>query len=341
MIQEPAHTPALRTSPTGRREINPARFRVQSWWQGTTPAGRLTVPAGQNRPTTIIVSQEDFLSGDALFERFTADVLGPARVEFERVGGAAMKFMNQPVPILFLTGSADKPFFLPTPIYVPALTGLNLTVYSDTQSLDNKVRIVAHGQRFFARNEQELDALRVEQYDPRERPYWLMLDVANITLTAGESNNHQNMTVPSDGDFEANGVWISADGPCSIRIAKNLNGSPIGTGGGQNQVTLYFEHLSGGSYWYEFPADPAFFARQSVLDVQLDNGMSDVENNVQVCLTGRLLDYPRGDAGTAPTALPALVAPAPGRAPLAQDYQLVNGQQNAPMRAPSILDLFR
>ena len=53
----------------------------------------------------------------------------------------------------------------------------------------------------------------------------------------------------------------------------------------------------GGVYWYEFPAGPAFFGRQNVLDVQIDNGMSDVENNVQVCLTGRLLDYPRGEAG--------------------------------------------
>ncbi len=121
----------------------------------------------------------------------------------------------------------------------------------------------------------------------------------------------------------------------------NLNGSPIGTGGGQNQVTLYFEHLNGGMYWYEFPADPAFFSRQSVLDVQVDNGMASVENNVQVCLTGRLLDYPRGDGGTAPTALPSLMAPAPAAAPLAQDYARVNGQQNAPMRSTSLLDFFR
>lgn len=322
MIVRPAPVDAVVRGPTGRLEINADRMLVQSWVQGTTGNERVSMAANGQATDTIAVTQEDELSGDALFTQFTSDHQGPYRVEIERGGSQPAAFMNNPVRVEFVTGFSDFPLYFPTPIYVESASNLRIRFTNLAASTTNRVRFKAHGERYFTTSRERLQRLRVERFDPRQRPFWLTLDDVSASLTANQANQNFLMTVPSDGDFEAEFLWVRATGPFSISIATNQGGRPIMNGGGRSTVLVYDEAFGGGVYPYRFPAGTAFFQRQSVLSVTLTNLMANVANVVEVCLVGRLLDYPRGN-------LPPISAPAPTAAVLA--FEEANGRPVAPV----------
>lgn len=310
MIVRPQPVAALRAGPADRPEINPYRYLVQSWIQGTTLNEQMTVAAsGQQRDSIQVQSQND-LDGDFLVTRFTSDHTVPYRMQVFRTGGLPQAFMNVPIRVEFVCGYADDPDRVPVPIYVPGREGLEVYVQNLDNTLEGKIRWKAHGERYFTRNAAELAQVRADRYDPRQRPFWLGLDDTTVTLSSGQTQVHRSATVPSDGDFEAEGMWIRSTGPCFIRIAENLGGRPIMTGGGRNQVAVYSEHFGGGSYFYRFPAGPAFFTRFSVLDVQFDNDM-EATNTVEIALVGRLLAYPPGNASPAQYLAPPAVGALP------------------------------
>ena len=293
MIVRPAPVEALRRGVNGQLELNPDRALVQAWVQGTTKQSRVTVAAlGQGRDS-INVQADDVLSGDALFSAFTSDHLGPYRVSMTRQGSEPQAFMNVPIRIEFLTGYADDPFYFPCPIYTEARSGLEVVFQNLTTEISNKIRFRAHGQRYFNTSREALDALRVNMFDPRQRPFWLGLDDTTASLSASVTDQHVNMTVPSDGDFESEGIWIRATGPFSMKISQNLSGRPLMNGGGQNQVLVYDEAFGGGTYFYRWKSGTAYFKRLTVLDIALTNEMAST-NTVEIVQVGRLLDYPQG-----------------------------------------------
>lgn len=293
MIVRPMPVEALRVGPAGRLELNPDRALVQGWLQGTTQQSRVSITAlGQTRDS-IRVQAADVLSGDALFTAFTSDHLAPYRVQIYRQGGMPQAFMNVPIRVEFLTGLADDPLYFPVPIYVPAREGLEIQFQNLATEITNQIRFVAHGERYFAKNENDLRRLRLERYDPRSRAFWLGLDDTAVTLTASQTDVHKNMTVPSDGDFESEGFWVRATGPFKLKIATSLGGPPTMNGGGQNQVLVDSEQFGGGVYFYRWKAGPAYFKRMSVLDINLTNDLA-ASNVVEIVQVGRLLDYPEG-----------------------------------------------
>lgn len=294
MIVRPAPVEAVVRGPSGRLEINPRRYLTQAWTQGTSTNERVSLAASASARDTIAVNQEDNLSGDCLFTQFTSDAQGPYRVEIERGGSQPMAFMNQPVRVEYVTGFSDFPLYFPTPIYVEAASSLRIMFTNLAQESTNRVRFKASGERYFCSSEADLQALRTERFDPRQRPFWLALDDVAVTLTAAQSNQGYLMTVPSDGDFECEFMWVRSTGPCSISIATNLGGRPIMNGGGRSTFLVYNEHFGGGVYPFRFPAGPAFFPRMSALGVTITNQLANVSNTVEVVMVGRLLDYPQG-----------------------------------------------
>lgn len=293
MIVKPAPIDALRRSANGRMELNPNRALAQAWIQGTTRQERKSVAASGQADDAILVQAADRLSGDFLLSRFTSDHLGPYRVTLQRQGSEPQAFMNVPIRIEFLTGFADDPLYFPTPIYCECRSGLEVQFQNLATSVTNQIRFKAHGERYFAKNQQEVEALRLSRFDPRQRPFWLGPDDTTITLTASQSNVHRNMTVPSDGDFESEGIWVRSTGPFYLKISESLGGRPIMNAGGQNQVQVYSEHFGGGVYFYRWATGPAYFKRLTTLDLELTNFMSS-SNVVEIVQVGRLLDYPEG-----------------------------------------------
>lgn len=311
MIVRPAQVEALRRGPAGRLELNPDRALVQAWVQGTTRAQRVTVTALGQARDTVIVQSDDVLSGDALFTAFTSDHLAPYRVEMFRSGSEPQAFMNAPVRIEFLTGLADDPFYFPCPIYCEARSGLEIVFQNLATEISNQIRFRAHGQRYFTTSRDALDRLRIEQFDPRQRPFWLALDATSVSLGSTAVSEHYPMTVPSDGDFESEGFWVRSTGPFSMRISQSISGRPTMNGGGSNQVLVYSEHFGGGKYFYRWKSGPAYFKRLSVVDVCLTNELG-ATNVVEVVQVGRLLDYPQGSMSPAAfVGAPDLEAPYP------------------------------
>lgn len=293
MIVKPAPIQAIRIGPNGRKELNPDRSLAQGWIQGTTRQERITVAASGQARDSILVQAADRLSGDFLFTRFTSDQLGPYRATIQRQGSEPQAFMNVPIRVEFLTGFADDPLYFPTPIYCDCRSGLEIQFQNLTTEIENKIRFKGHGERYFAKNQQDLDALRLAKFDPRQRPFWLGPDDVAITLTASQANVHRNMTVPSDGDFESEGFWVRATGPFYLKISESLGGRPVMNGGGQNQIQVYSEHMGGGVYFYRWAAGPAYFKRLTTLDLELTNYLA-ATNVVEIVQVGRLLDYPEG-----------------------------------------------
>lgn len=323
MIVKPAPIQAIRVGANGRRELNPDRELAQAWVQGTTRQSRVTVPASGQRSDAILVQAAGRLVGDFLLTRFTSDHLGPYRVSIQRQGSEPQAFMNVPVRVEFVTGFADDPLYFPTPIYCECRSGLEVEFTNLSTEIENKIRFMGHGERYFAKNQQDLDALRLAKFDPRQRPFWLGMDDVAITLTASAANVHRNMTVPSDGDFESEGFWVRATGPFSLTIAEALGGRPVMNGGGQNQILVESQQFNGGVYFYRWAAGPAYFKRLTTLDITLTNGLA-AENVVEIVQVGRLLDYPEGTPNVTEYQAPLPVA-TPG-----PSVSQVNGKQIPP-----------
>lgn len=293
MIVKPAPIEALRRGGNGRLELNPDRALVQAWVQGTTRQETKTIAAAGQASDAILVQAADRLSGDFLLTRWTSDQLGPWRATLQRQGSEPQAFMNVPIRIEFLTGFSDDPLYFPTPIYCECRSGVEIQYQNLSADTENQIRFKGHGERYFAKSPDDIAALRLAKFDPRQRPFWLGPDDTAITLTASAANVHRNMTVPSDGDFESEGFWVRSTGPFYLKISESLGGRPVMNGGGQNQVLVYNEHFGGGVYFYRWSAGPAYFKRLTTLDLELTNFMSS-SNVVEIVQVGRLLDYPEG-----------------------------------------------
>lgn len=293
MIVKPAPIEALRVGGNGRLELNPDRRLAQGWVQGTTRAERVSIAASGQANDAILVQAADRLSGDFLLTRFTSDHLGPYRATLQRQGSEPQAFMNVPIRVEFLTGFADDPLYFPTPIYCECRSGIEVQFQNLATETTNQIRFKGHGERYFAKNQGELEALRLRRFDPRQRPFWLGPDDTAITLTSSQANAHRNMTVPSDGDFESEGFWVRSTGPFLLKMSESLGGRPTMNGGGQNQVLVYDQHFGGGVYFYRWAAGPAYFRRLTTLDLELTNDLA-ATNVVEIVQVGRLLDYPDG-----------------------------------------------
>lgn len=320
MIVRPQPVEALRVGPAGRLELNPDRRLVQAWVQGTSQNERLTIAALGVGRDAILVQAQDALSGDFLLNRFTSDHLGGYRVQLYRQGSMPMAFMNVPVRIEFLTGFSDEPFYPSVPIYCEARSGLQVEFTNLTTGIANQIRFKAHGERYFCKDPDDVARLRLERFDPRQRPFWLGPDNTTITLTGAQANAHANVTVPSDGDFESEGFWVHATGPFLLKISTSLGGAPLMNGGGTNQVLVYSDHFGGGRYFYRWPTGTAYFKRMTVLDLEITNFLA-TTNTIELVQVGRLLDYPEGSPDLRQfNAAPPMRTPGPS-------FNRVNGGQ--------------
>lgn len=292
MLVRPMPVEAVRLNPrTGLPEINTTRGKVQSWAQGTQQNAGVSIDSNGTASDAIVVQPEKGLSGDFEVVAFTSDSQGNYRVELYVGGGTNKRLMNVPIHVDLIAGAAGLPFYLPAPLFVEARNAISIR-YTNLVAITNRVRFVAHGRRFLD-YASDLERKQVLQraFARQEVPFWLGLNDTSVTLTSSQTNVRRLMSVPSDGDFEAEYLVARSQGPVRVFLRESSSGRPIMAGGGSTLGVQGSHVLGNALYPYRFPNGAAFFKRQTEVEVYLDD-LSAASNAVEIALVGRLLDYP-------------------------------------------------
>lgn len=296
-LVQPSHVPTVQRNPvTGEPEINPDRFKVQAWSQGTSANARVSMSANGTAEDNIFVQPEDgTLGGDFEISHLTYDALAAFRAELMVGGGTNKRFMNGPIHCDLLMGTGMLPFHFSVPVFVECRNGLNVKFTNLAQTLaTNQVRVVAHGRRYLNyKSEAERRRLLDRAFARREWPFFLGLDNVQVTLTASQTGVRQVMTATSDGDLEAEYLVAKTQSPIRL-ILQTAAGRPWTRGGGATSVTgVQGSHILGnGLFAYRFPT-PVYVKRLTKIEVLMDN-LVNVSNTVEMALVGRILDYPDG-----------------------------------------------
>lgn len=299
MLARPMPIDTILVNPVRRTpEINPVRAQAQWWAQGTQQRSRVSMTGSGQAQDAIYVEAQKGLSGDFEVVGFTSRQNAAYRVIFQINGGYDKQLMNGYTHIDFIAGVGQKQFYAPTSFLIEARTAMTVKYQNISTSVDPLAELVAHGRRFLDYTEEQRRALLEQVFNRHEWPYWLTLDDTSVTLTSEETGVLRKMSVPSDGDFEIEYLLAKSTGPFRIALSDQqgrpvlLGGGPT-TAGGQAEQGVASLHVTGDAVEpYRLPMG-GFFERQSILNATFDN-LVDASNTIEICLVGRLLDYPMG-----------------------------------------------
>lgn len=122
-------------------------------------AGAFAAPApGANTPGNFLVdSSAPFM---LVSSTYVADLVGVAQLSGTLIAPLATvmiadqssnrNWMNVPVPVLSLFGTAQLPYLWPQPRLIPANTNVQVTLANYETANTNNVRLSFHGYRFYA-----------------------------------------------------------------------------------------------------------------------------------------------------------------------------------------------
>lgn len=316
MIVRPPEVQAIRLNPsTGLPEMNPDRYRVQTWKQGCVKNEVQSIAALATGEDTVQVAAEKGLSGDFEVVGFNSWHLGAYRALLYLGGGTNKRFMNVPIHVDFLAATAQLPFYIPFPLLIEARSGLNVQ-FTNLCGITNKIRFVAQGRRFLDYLPGERERLLAAHFTRREWPFWLGLDSTTVTLSANQVGGGGLLSVPSDGDLEAEYLFVKAQGPYRLTLYSNQsNTRPIMIGGGTPTVGTYESAAASSTclYAYRLSGFTGIFKRQDKLNAVFDD-LSGLSNTVEMALVGRICDYPEG-ADLPPVPLPPTATAIAGTIP--------------------------
>lgn len=300
MLARPMPFDALQIAPGNRGlEVNPERGQLQWWAQGTEKLSRIPVAGGATAEDVFYIKADKNGGGDFNPVFMSQYSLGSCRLLLEATGGINKRFTNGFVNMDFIASPAGAfPCFFSTPLWLEAKTGLKVQVQQISASVANKVELVLHGRRLVDVTPEQREAILSKAYLRSEWPIWLGLDDVIVALTASQVGFRTNITVPADGDVEAEYLLVKSTGPVRIQITdQNSNpllygGGPVAAGGA-NPNGVRGIHVAGSAVFpYRMPMG-GFLDRQTVLNVILED-LSGATNNVELCIVGRCLAYPEG-----------------------------------------------
>lgn len=300
MLTQPMPFDPIAIGRGGLPVINPEIGQLQWWAQGTERLSRIPVAAGGVAEDVFYIKPEKNGCGDFNPVFMSQYSLGSCRLLLEATGGIAKRLTNGFVNMDFIASPVGAlPCFFSTPLWLEAKTGLKVQVQQISASVANKVELVLHGRRIVDATPEQRKNLLQKAYLRSEWPVWLGLDDVLVTLTANQVGFRTNITVPADGDVQAEYLLVKSTGPVRIQIT-DQNGAPLLYGGGPiaaggeppNGVRSI--HIAGSAIFpYRLPMG-GWLNRQTVLNVFLTD-LSAAENAVELCIVGRCMDYPEGN----------------------------------------------
>jgi len=295
MLSRPMPIDTVVVNPVRRTpEINPVRSQAQYWVQGTQAQSRVSMTGSGTAQDSIYCEAQKGLSGDFEIVGFTTRQNAAYRVIFQINGGYDKQLSNNFVHIDFVAGVGEKPTYMPVSFLLEARTALTIRYQNISSSVDPLAELVAHGRRFLEYvNEEQRRQMLASVFSRREWPFWLVLNDTSVTLTANQENVTRKMNVPSDGDFEVEYLLAKSTGPFLLALS-DQNGQPVTFGGGSDQQDGVANlHITGTAIEpYRMPL-AAFWPRQTILNATFTN-LINASNTIEICLFGRLLDYPAG-----------------------------------------------
>lgn len=303
MLARPMPFEATMIAPGGRGiEIDPAVGQLQWWVQGTEKFSRIPVAGGATAEDVFYIKADKNGGGDFNPTFMTQYSLGSCRLLLEATGGINKRFTNGFVNMDFIAAPAGAfPLFFSTPLWLEAKTGLRVQVQQINADVANKVELCLHGRRLIDVTPEQRLRILEKAYLRSEWPIWLGLDDTIVTLAASQVGFRTNITVPADGDVQAEYLLVKSTGPVRIQI-QDQNGNPMLYGGGPvaaggaNPNGVRSIHVAGQAVFpYRMPMG-GWLDRQTILNVFLED-LSGAENNVELCIVGRCLAYKRADEG--------------------------------------------
>lgn len=195
-------------------------------------------------------------------------------------------YMNNPVHVLCMAGTAQTPFYLDEPLIMPAATKTSIYCRKIAGQSITTMRMVLHGLNYYPPTP---DPARIARWLARRRfvyPYWLGVcdgslgfDVGGVSLAAG-ATAQVNVNI-EDGHFEAHKLmaWATYDFFVEIVEMRSLttlwNGRISQTAG-----------IGSANYPCEFDA-PFLLPKGAQLRVTIQNGSANYANSVFLCMFGR------------------------------------------------------
>lgn len=181
--------------------VNPAKKYVRPFWLATDPKEITLLANGTSDPIPMLIDQ----TGHFEIAYALSQSTGAYKVEIFDAG-RQYKWMNKPIHIDLIAGTAQRPFIFPESYFLNVANGQRTLVakFTDISGAGNSIRFSLHGRRFlYNEAPAEIYTKMSEYFQLKERTNLFFLTTEDLTTgLAGLATQNTEFRVTSDAYFE-------------------------------------------------------------------------------------------------------------------------------------------